>query len=260
MFRLLIVSALLLVADSPLIGLKHAMRAHANESQTIRVLSGVSATAPLLISAKERRVSVYGVIYPDRFNRAQSRQAQYHVLTWKGGYSDASLIETPVDDIVFHDALVEIGARPGNTLPIEAWTQRSQPNSPAPRQKVTGSHLAVFVSWRERPRQVGLQNSLQTVPLQAVLRAVSSGAGQEDNGLPPAAWTFGGNRDRWWNQLPVGPRPGCILCLYSCPSGKVSNRALSIADYVVHTARFRATTERLPPDGTPVGVHFDLAP
>jgi hypothetical protein len=48
------------------------------------------------------------------------------------------------------------------------------------------------------------------------------------------------------------------MCLYSCPSGKVSNGALSIVDYVREPQRFHADTDQLPPDGTAVIVTFQI--
>lgn len=213
---------------------------------SVQAVFEVGPAAPLHVSTDARHVSVYGVMYPGRFNRTDGDQAQFHVLAWQGGRAPGALIETPVDDLLFHDALLAIGARPGNALPSEAWTHRHRPDSAAPHRAVSGSRLAVSVSWRDTER-----SGLHTVPLDAVLRAVTPAAA-------PAVWTFGGNRDRWWNRLPAGTRPGCLLCAYSCPSGKVSNRSASIADYVARTVQFRADAERLPPDGTPVRVRFDL--
>ena len=220
--------------------------ARAGESLPTPAGFEVSPAAPLHVSTDTRHVSVYGVMYPGRFNRAAGGEAQFHVLAWQDGRASNALIETPVDDLVFHDALLAIGTRPGNALPSEAWTHRHRRDSAAPRRKVSGSRLAVSVSWQE-----ARQPRFRTVPLPAVLHAVQPAA-------VPAVWTFGGNRNRWWNRLPAGGRPGCLLCAYSCPSGKVSNRSASIADYVARTVRFRAVAERLPPDGTPVRVRFDL--
>ena len=202
--------------------------------------------SPLVISSEAKQVAIYGVIYPDRFNRAEGDAAHYHLLTWKGGHSTNALIETPVDDLAFHAALVKIGGQPGNTLPMQAWTQRTDPDNPAPRQKARGSRFAVFLSWPGQP-----ENLPKRLPLHRIFR--SSPARPE---LP--AWTFEGNRDRWFNQVPFAPRPGCLVCLYSCPSGKLSNGRLSIADYMSHPGRFRANTEILPPDSTPVRVTFEL--
>ncbi len=212
-------------------------------------LAGVSAIqpatpeTPLVIASEAKQVVIYGHIYPDRFNRAETDEAHYHLLTWKGGHSQNALIVTPVDDLAFHDALVTIGGQPGNTLPMAAWTQRTDPTHPAPRQKAQGSRFAVFLSWPGQP----------DLPLQRIFHPPPAGPQ-----LP--AWTFEGNRGRWFNLVPFAPRPGCLVCLYSCPSGKLSNGSLSIADYMSQPGRFRANTEILPPDRTPVRVTFALLP
>ena len=165
-------------------------------------------------------------------------------MTWKGGHSKNALIETPVDDLAFHDALIKIGGQPGNTLSMEAWTQRTDPDNPASQQKATGSPFAVFLSWRDEPKGLPIHRLLRSPP--------------SDPQIP--VWSFEGNRDRWFNRVPFTPRPGCLVCLYSCPSGKLSNGKLSIADYMARPGRFQVDTERLPPDGTPVQVTFEFLP
>ena len=199
---------------------------------------------PLVISSESKQVTLYGVIYPNRFNRAEGDEAHYHLLTWKGGHSKNALIETPVDDLAFHDALIKIGGQPGNTLSMEAWTQRTDPDNLASQQKASGSRFAVFLSWQDEPGRLPVHRLLRSPP--------------SDPQLP--VWSFEGNRDRWFNRVPFAPRPGCLVCLYSCPSGKLSNGGLSIADYMVRPGRFQVDTERLPPDNTPVQVTFELLP
>ncbi len=199
---------------------------------------------PLVIAPGSKQVTLYGVIYPDRFNRAEGDEARYHLLTWKGGHSKNALIETPVDDLAFHAALIKIGGQPGNTLPMEAWTQRTDPDNPASQQKASGSNFAVFLSWQDEPKRL---------PIHHIFRSSPSGPQ-----LP--AWSFEGNRGRWFNQVPFALRPGCLVCLYSCPSGKLSNGRLSIADYMTRPGRFQIDAERLPPDNTPVQVTFELLP
>ncbi len=198
----------------------------------------------LVISPESKQVTLHGVIHPGRFNRAEGAAAHYHLLTWKGGHSRTALIETSVDDLAFHAALLEIGAQPGNTLSMEAWTQRTDPDNPASRQRAKGSRLAVFLSWPAQP---------QGLPIHRIFRPSPS-----NPQLP--VWTFEGNRDRWFNEVPFVSRPGCLVCLYSCPSGKLGNGGLSIADYMAWPERFQADPAILPADRTPVQVTFELLP
>jgi hypothetical protein len=187
-------------------------------------------------------IQIFATIYPGRFNAAQGDEAHYHFLVWEGGTSANALIETPADDLAFHDALIALGARPGDNLAMAAWNERNHSHHPMSLAKVTGSPLEVRISWNAKPLGV---------PVSQIFRQPSI-----TNPQLPVEWRFGGNRDRWFNRVPLAPRPGCLVCLYSCPSGKVSNGALSIHDYVETPTRFVADTTLLPPDGTPVIVTF----
>ncbi|MGE0680364.1 MAG: YdjY domain-containing protein [Candidatus Binatia bacterium] len=206
---------------------------------------------PLETNLATKEVKVFGIIYPTRFNSAQGEEARYHLLVWKGGVSTNALIETPVDDLKFHDALVSLGAHPGDNLTMASWNKRHDPNHPASRKKVAGSPLNVRLSWEDKPLGISIEQAFRVLQ------------GQVNDSLRPSLvpspeWRFGGNRDRLFNKIPFAPRPGCLACLYSCPSGKVSNGALSVHDYVETPSRFTVNTDILPPDGTPVIVTFSL--
>ena len=201
---------------------------------------------PLVVLRETQQIRIYGLIYPTRFNTAQGDEARYHLLTWRGGRSKAALVETPADDLKFYEALIVLRAQPGDNLSMTAWTQRSDPDSTAPHEKVQGSKLDVSVSW---------QGNIAGLPIDQVLLQPPVPTPQ-----PPVALYFGGNRDRWFNRIPVMPRPGCLMCLYSCPSGKVSNGSLSIADYMARPQRFSAKTGLLPADGTPVTLTVQVRP
>ena len=196
-----------------------------------------TADMSLLVLTEQKEVHVFGQIFPARFNAAKGPEAQYHFLVWQGGTSPGALIETPVDDLDFHDAILGLGAQPGNNLTMTAWTKRHEHKNPATQQTVIGSQLKVRISWPDKPNGLPIE--------QAFL----------DSALNPR---FSGNRDRWFNTIPLVPRPGCLMCLYSCPSGKVGNGVLSIADYVDKPQHFHADTHQLPPDGTAVIVTFQL--
>ncbi len=199
---------------------------------------------PLLVLTEQKEVRVFGQIFPSRFNAATGPEAQYHFLVWQGGTSPGALIQTPADDLDFHDAILGLGAQPGNKLTMAAWTGRHNHDNPAPKQTVTGSQIDIRIAWVDNPSGLSIE--------QAFLNSVLS---PQSSVLSPR---FSGNRDRWFNTIPLVPRPGCLMCLYSCPSGKVSNEALSIADYIREPQYFRADTDRLPPDGTAVIVTFQL--
>jgi hypothetical protein len=205
-----------------------------------------TATTPLIVVPGAKEVQVFGTVYPSRFNAAHGDEAHYHLLVWQGGSSANALIETPVDDLALHDALSTLGAQPGDNLTMASWNQRHDAYSVAPLQKVTGNALELRISWEGNPTGIPVEQAFR----QAAFRAPQSAID----------WRFAGNRARWFNRVPLAPRPGCLACLYSCPSGKVSNGTLSVHDYVVAPSRFVANTDTLPPDGTPVIVTFRVLP
>jgi hypothetical protein len=207
-------------------------------------VGSVSAKRPLAVSEEAGEVIVYGRIYPRRFNAAREvAAARYHFLVWNGGSSRGALVETPADDLAFHDALLRLGASPGNNVPAAAWERRLDPRSSAPLNRVEGSALWATLFWEG--------GEPEGVPLHRVFRGLGSGA---------IALRFAGNRaGKWASMIPGVPRAGCLVCLYSCPSGKVGNGALTIRDYVEEPARFIADLDALPPEGTPVVVKFRLA-
>lgn len=207
---------------------------------------GPTFAAPLLVRPETKEIHVFGTMYPARFNAAQGDGAHYHLLVWQGGQSANALIETPVDDLAFHDALLALGAHPGDNLDMAAWNERNHAHHSMALAKVTGSPLEARIAWNTKPLGV---------PVAQVFRQSPTPSPQ-----PLVEWRFGGNRDRWFNLIPLVPRPGCLACLYSCPSGKVSNAALSIHEYVETPSRFVADTTLLPPDGTPVIVTFRVLP
>jgi len=209
-----------------------------------------SPTAPLVVDPVTKEIRIFGRIYPTRFNTARGEEAHYHLLVWQGGTAAGALIETPADDLIFHDALVALGGKPGENMTMAAWQQRYEQGSAAPHAKVTGSFLEIRIAWAENPVGISAARAFRFPP-----PTVSTPPPARS---PPLAslfeWRFGGNRNRWFNRIPAAPRPGCLVCLYSCPSGKVSNATLSVHDYITVPGRFFARQEELPADGTPVIV------
>jgi hypothetical protein len=220
------------------------------------------ADEPLETSLAAKEVKIFGIIYPQRFNSAQGEEAHYHLLIWKDGTSENALIETPADDLAFHDALISLGAHPGDNLTMASWNKRHDADHPAPREKVAGSPLEVRITWQDNPIGVSMEQALQQQKAKDESQAMSpeSRATIHESRAPNLAFRFGGNRERLFNKIPFAPRPGCLACLYSCPSGKVSNGALSVHDYVETPSRFTVNTDILPPDGTPVIVTFRVLP
>lgn len=218
----------------------------------------LSMERPLIIHAEAKEIHIFGRIYAQRFNAARGEEAHYHFLVWNKGTSPTALIETPVDDLVLHAELLKLGAKPGDNLTMASWTKRKDEQSTAPREKVTGSEIGLRIAWKEKPEGVLATDIFSQSPIPDSRSLAPDFRPLTPDPRPLVQWRFGGNRDRLFNKLPLAPRPGCLVCLYSCPSGKVSNAALSVHDYVSAPTRFVANSALLPPDGTQVIVTFKI--
>jgi hypothetical protein len=144
-------------------------------------------------------------------------------------------LTTAVDDRAVYDALVKIGACPGNALIRAAWDRRRDPADPAPDVRVQGAPLRISLIW---------SGQSDPVPLGHLI---------EDPGEKGFDFRFGGHEDLIdaWNS-------GCVVCLYSCPGGKIGNAAYTIRDQVGRATRFRIRKDSFPPDETPVTVVIRL--
>ena len=161
----------------------------------------------------------------------------YHAIVWREGEAARfALLAADVSDLQVLDALERLGASPGHTLPIEAWTKRKDPRSRAPDTRVDGPRIEILLR---------LPGAPQLVPLSTILKD-STGRGLD--------MRLAGNRAnaaKW--------ESGCVACLYSCPGGKLGNAGSTVRDYVTAStnekdARFRVRAGALPKDGTRVGI------
>jgi len=186
------------------------------------------------ILSRPREIEFSATIHPGRFNEGLM-MAGYHLVVWRGGRAhSAALLDADVSDRSILAALSRI-VRPGPGLPMDAWERRNDPTppreNPAPDLRAEGPRVEVLI---RIPGRTAL------VPLETVL---------DDPGGRGLDLRFDGNEKniaKWGS--------GCIVCLYSCPGGKVGNARYTERDYARSVTRFRTRPGTLPPDGTRVGV------
>jgi hypothetical protein len=180
---------------------------------------------PILVNKRAKEVRILAELQPQAFAGSLLRQQSgYHAVVWKRGKAAGeSLLTSVVDDSALYDAMVSIGAIPGNNLTVDAWNERSNPESSAADTRVEGTPVHVLVWWP------GLRSPLR---LDEMLLD-SSGLGLD--------LRFGGNK-----ALIPAWRSGCIICLYSCPGAKIGNRAHTIRDYVKHPKNYSVDYSRVP--------------
>jgi hypothetical protein len=116
----------------------------------------------------------------------------------------------------FHDALVRIGAQPGNNLDMESYGEF-----------VSGDAIAVSALWP------GLKGALNLKDI------------FHDEAGKGFSIRFGGNR-----QAALTHRTGCLTCFESCPVGITSNTVYphirGIQRSIMPNSRFRGRPEALP--------------
>lgn len=202
------------------------------------VLLGTSvagqSNGSIIVNRSARTVSFTGTIHAARYNDASLKD--HHFIVWKGGRASSNaLIEADVNDLDVQRALESLGAVAGNNLTADSWEERDNRKNGDPDLHVKGTKLDVTIAWKGH----------------APLRA---GEIFIDKGGKGLAFRLGGHErliPRWHS--------GCIVCLESCPGGRISNERYTMRDLHDHTARFDLRSGVLPADGTVVTVTVAVA-
>ena len=156
---------------------------------------------------------------------------RHGVVYAPGSNGEKAVLRGLADEKKFHDALLEIGAKPGNNLTMENMNAGKDNGV-----SVQGSKLNVFVTWEGAGKEI---------PFDDVVKA------SEER---PSDYRFGGNLNgaKEYNT-------GCILCLDSCAVGIASNASYPTGTTQNNVVEFFGDESVLPPDGTRVSVIFRLA-
>ncbi len=151
-----------------------------------------------------------------------------HASVFKDGSNGAKSVLTayanPAD---FYNALVEIGAKPGdNMTPDNATTT-----------KVEGSAINMKVTWNGASKQYDINDVIK------------------DSNGSKIAFKFGGNLDRAKEKS-----TGCLSCLDSCPVGIISNTTYTYGSVEkTKEVKFTGNKDILPQDGTYVATVYSIA-
>ena len=191
-------------------------------------LHGLSDATPMIVDKEAKEIRLLATLQPKAFETGWFKQLPgHHAVTWKDGRKGhEALLATIASDTQVYDGMIAIGAKPGDNLTQAVWDERKNEKSKAPETRVEGSPVAVSVWWE------GLPDAL---PLDEL---VKDPRGKEID------LRFGGNKAL----IPVW-KSGCIVCLQSCPGGKISNRNCTIRDYVQGKGTF-TVNRSVVPEGT----------
>jgi hypothetical protein len=187
----------------------------------------------LFIDKRNKYIELGGIYHPSRFN-AGDGQHNHSFITWEGGLAATNaLFTTFLPDSTVYDALVSIGAVPGNNLTYYPWSEISNPRNPGPDRKALGPSVAVEICYGGKSYQ-------------------PSAFLHDENGKP-FSFRFSGNK-----KFIPEMRTGCIVCLESCPGGKIGNATYTMRDLVKKAARFTLLTVPAIEDEAEVTIRISL--
>jgi hypothetical protein len=183
-------------------------------------------TNPLIIDGKGKRVLIYTEV-----NEMNVHQSNVHwgIVFKDGKFQDRAILRAYANHLDFHDALIKIGAKPGNSL-----TKDTIGNY------VEGDVLDVRATWPGLGKELTLNEIFHD----------QTGKGFQIR--------FGGNRKASEEQ-----NTGCITCLESCWISISSNahypQTGAIKRFIDPNSRFKGKADVLPGDGKPVILMYRVA-
>ena len=181
---------------------------------------------PLMIDEKGKRVLIYTEVH--EMNVHQSN-VHWGVVFKEGKFQDRAILKGYSNQLAFHDALLKIGAKPGNTLSKDTIGQYVQ-----------GDILEVKATWPGLGKELSLNDIFV------------------DEKGKPFTIKFGGNR-----KASEEKNTGCITCLESCWISISSNanypQTGSIKRFLNPNSRFKGNANVLPGNGKPVILIYEVA-
>lgn len=180
---------------------------------------------PLIIDEKGKKVMIYTEVH--EMNVHQSN-VHWGIVFKDGRFQDRAILRSYANQLDFHDALLKIGAKPGNNL-----------NKDTIGSYVEGDTLIVTVTWPGLEKEYSLNDVF---------------VDERGKGFNIK---FGGNRKASEEQ-----KTGCITCLESCWISITSNanypQTGAIKRFLNPNSRFKGNANLLPGDGKPVIVIYRL--
>ena len=181
---------------------------------------------PLLIDEKKKKVLIYSEVHEMNVHQPN---VHWGVVFKDGKFQDRSILRAYANQLDFHDALIKIGAKPGNNL-----------NKETVGKFVEGDILEVRATWPGLGKELSLNEIFV------------------DEKGKPFLIKFGGNRKASEEQ-----KTGCITCLESCWISISSNSSYpqtgAIKRFLNPNSRFKGNANVLPGDGKPVILIYTVA-
>jgi len=180
---------------------------------------------PIVIDEEGKRVLIYTEVHGMHLYEPT---VHWGIVFKDGKYQDRAILRSYAHHLDFHDALLKIGAKPGNNL-----------NKDTIGSYVNGDFLDVKATWPGLGRELSLGEIISDTTGKGFLIR------------------FGGNR-----KASAENHTGCITCLESCWISITSNarypQTNALQRFVNPNSRFKGRPEVLPADGKPVILIYHL--
>ncbi|MGR7839888.1 YdjY domain-containing protein [Finegoldia sp. P3-F-LR] len=185
-------------------------------------VNGVSLDNPIKVDKEAKKITVLSSVNGKYFTE-NTRHASVNTDGSNGAKSVLTAYATPED---FYNALIEIGAKPGENM---------TPDNAA-ETHVEGSKIGATVTWEGAGKDYDINEVIT------------------DSNGKKIDFRFGGNLERAKNK-----KTGCLTCLDSCPVGIISNTTYTNgAVEKRNEVKFTGNPDVLPEDGTYVAVTYTL--
>jgi hypothetical protein len=197
-------------------------------SKTVASLSQVFPTKenPLMVDEKGKRVLIYTEVHEMNVHQPN---VHWGVVFKDGKFQDRAILRAYSNHLAFHDALLKIGAKPGNNLTKDTIGKY-----------VEGDTLEIKATWPGLGKELSLNE----------IFVDEKGKGFNIK--------FGGNR-----KASEEKNTGCITCLESCWISISSNanypQTGSIKRFLNPNSHFKGNANILPEDGKPVILIYKVA-
>ncbi|WP_417204141.1 YdjY domain-containing protein [Acetoanaerobium sticklandii] len=186
-------------------------------------VGGVSLENPIVVDKEAKTVTVLTQVNGKYFT-----EVTRHASVFKDGTNGAKSVFTAyADPVMLYDALVEIGAEPGNNMTVDNGATTH----------VEGTALDMKVTWNGAEKEYDVNEVIK------------------DSNGKQIAFKFGGNLEMAKNK-----NTGCLSCLDSCPVGIISNSTYTYGS-VEKTSEvtFMGNGDILPEDGTYIATVYSIA-
>ncbi|MCR8968577.1 YdjY domain-containing protein [Facklamia sp. 7083-14-GEN3] len=177
---------------------------------------------PMVIDKEAGTISIYAYVN-GKYLETSTRHA---VVFDDGNFGGKSVFGTTANQNEFYEALLEIGAEPGDNMTAEN----------AEETHVEGDLMDIKVSWEGAEKEYDLSETII------------------DSNGNDFEFHFGGNKGRAHDK-----HTGCITCLDSCPVGLISNATYTYGAVEKRgEVEFSGNSEILPEEGTPVIITYSI--